>query len=115
MINCKTRDELNTDIDVNSSITTREEVTVVVLIYKHFVEKLGMNQVMHVHVGKGVDIFFEQMFQIFVGVKHVHTTYRNVKEVNVYLVDSVTVRCFKSLLALITPTVRINVHVVKPS
>jgi len=113
MIDCKSRDEYNTDIDVNHNIATKDAVSVVVLTYKNYVEARGSNQVMHIHVDGGVNIPFEQMFQMYVGVKHVHTTYKNVVELNVYLVDSITVRCFKSLLNLITPTVKINVHIVK--
>ena len=113
MILCKSRDDNNTDIEVNTNISSKDEVSIVLLTYKTYVESRGSQQVMHVHVDKGVDIPFEQMFQIYVGVKHVHTTYKNVVEVNVYLVDSITVRCFRSLVNLITPTVRINVHIVK--
>ena len=113
MILCKSRDDTNTDIDVNTNISSKEEVAAVLMTYKTYVESRGAQQVMHVHVDKGVEIPFEQMFQIYVGVKHVHTTYKNVVEVNVYLVDSITVRCFRSLINLITPTVRINVHIVK--
>ena len=115
MIACRSRDELNTDIDVDTNIATKEAVVAVVQTYRTYVETRGQKQVMHVHVDKGVDIPFEQMFQINVGVKHVHTTYKNVEEVNVYLVDSITVRCFRSLLNLITPTVRIKIHIVKSS
>ena len=113
MILCKSRDDNNSDIDVNTNISSKEEVATVLMTYKTYVESRGPQQVMHVHVDKGVEIPFEQMFQIYVGVKHVHTTYKNVVEVNVYLVDSITVRCFRSLINLITPTVRINVHIVK--
>ena len=113
MIACRSRDELNTDIDVDTNIATKEAVVAVVQTYRTYVETRGQKQVMHVHVDQGVDIPFEQMFQIYIGVKHVHTTYKNVEEVNVYLVDSITVRCFKSLMNLITPTVRIKIHIVK--
>ena len=113
MLLCKPRDEKNTDIEVNHNITTKEGVSEVLMIYKLYVESRGRDQIMHVHVDKGIDIPFEQMFQIYVGVKHVHTTYKSVVEVNVYLVDSITVRCFRSLLNLITPTVKINIHIVK--
>jgi hypothetical protein len=115
MIVCRARDDLNSDVDVNNSILTKEHVGTIVLIYKLYVEARGQDQVMHIHVDGGVEIPFEQMFQIYVGVKHVHTTYKNVKELNVYLVDSMTVRCFRSLLNLITPTVKIKVHIVKPA
>lgn len=115
MIVCNVRDETNTDIDVNTNIASRDDVTAVVQIYKQYVESRGQQQIMHIHVDKGVDIPFEQMFQMYIGVKHVHTTYKNVEELNVYLVDSITVRCFKSLLNLITPTVRIKIHIVKSS
>jgi len=115
MIHCVSRDELNTDIDVNTDIASKEAVGNVVLTYKTYVETRGQNQIMHIHVDGGVVIPFEQMFQMYVGVKHVHTTYKNVVELNVYLVDSITVRCFRSLLNLITPTVRINIHIVKNS
>jgi hypothetical protein len=114
MIACTSRDEFTTDIAVNENIGTKDAVSSVVHIYKDYVEARGPNQVMHIHVDGGVNIPFEQMFQMYVGVKHVHNTYKNVVEVNVYLVDSITVRCFRSLLNLITPTVRIKVHIVKP-
>jgi hypothetical protein len=35
-----------------------------------------------------------------------------VEEVNVYLVDSITVRCFRCLINLINPTVRVLIHIV---
>ena len=114
-MDCVTRDEFNTDIDVNQDITTKEKVTEIVQIYAMHVQRLCPHQIMHVHVDGGISIPFEQMFQIYLGVKHVHTTYKIVDEVNVYLVDSITVRCFRALLNLISPTVRVKVVIVGAS
>lgn len=112
MFECIVRNEKNTDIHLTHNINTKEGVAEIVQIYAVHIQSLPSNQIMHVHVSAGVDIPFEQMFQIYVGVRKVHTTYKNVDEVNVYLVDSLTVRCFRCLLNLISPTVRIIIHTV---
>jgi len=114
-MDCVTRDEFNTDIAVNQDITSKEKVAEIVQIYAQHVQRLGPHQIMHVHVDGGITIPFEQMFQIYLGVKHVHTTYKIVEEVDVYLVDSITVRCFRALLNLISPTVRVKVIIVASS
>lgn len=111
-MDCVVRDEFNTDIAVNQDITTKEKVAEIVQIYVQHVKSLCPHQIMHVHVDGGITIPFEQMFQVYLGVKHVHTTFKIVDEVNVYLVDSITVRCFRALLNLISPTVRVKVIIV---
>ena len=111
-MDCVVRDEFNTDIAVNQDITTKEKVAEIVQIYVQHVKSLTPHQIMHVHVDGGITIPFEQMFQVYLGVKHVHTTFKIVDEVNVYLVDSITVRCFRALLNLISPTVRVKVIIV---
>jgi hypothetical protein len=112
MFECKVRNEKNTDIELSHNVTTKEGVAEIVQVYAAHIQSLPLNQTMHVHVSAGVDIPFEQMFQVYVGVRKVHTTFKCVDEVNVYLVDSLTVRCFRCLLNLINPTVRIVIHTV---
>jgi hypothetical protein len=112
MFDIQVTDAHNSEIILSHNVETTEAVTDIVTVYAAHIQRLPQNQTMHVRVSSGVNIPYEQMFLIYLGVRKVHVTYKNVEEVNVYLHDSITVRCFKCLLAFINPTVRINIYIV---
>ena len=112
MFDIQIKDAHNSEIILSHHIETTEAVAEIVTVYAAHIQKLPPNQTMHVKVSSGVNIPYEQMFQIYLGVRKVHITFKNVEEVNVYLHDSITVRCFRCLLTFINPTVRINIHTV---
>ena len=115
MLEIAVRDEKNSDIKLSHDITSKEAVADIVQKYAVYVKTASGNHIMHVHIDSGINIPFEQMFQIYLGVRHVHNTFKIVEEVNVYLVDSLTVRCFRTLLNLVSPTVRVIVHTIPVS